>query len=65
MRTIAIIVGLLALIALFFLMLSIVQLSGEAARRRSVRKPLSAAAVSAVVFLMTSCGALIVAPTGE
>ncbi len=65
MRAIAIVMSLLALAALFLLVLSIVRLSGEAVRRRSVRKPLSAAAVFTVIFLVTSCGAIIVAPTGE
>lgn len=67
MRTIAVVLlGLLALVALSLLVWSIVQISGAAARRRSVSKPLmSAAAVFTVVFLAASCSASIVARTGE
>ncbi len=65
MRTIAIALGLLALAALLFLVPSIVQISRQAVRRRSVSIPLSAAAVLTVVFVVASCSASIVAPTGE
>ncbi len=67
MRTIAVVfLGMLALAALLLLVWSIVPISGAAARRRSVSKPLmSAAAVFTVVFLVASCSASIVAPTGE
>ncbi len=67
MRTIAVVIlGLLALAALSLLVWSIVPITGEAARRRPVSKPLmSAAAVFTIVFLVATCSASIVAQTGE
>ena len=64
MRAIAIVLGLLALVALLFLMPSIVQISRQAVRHRSVRIPLSAAAVFTVLCVVASCSASIIAPTG-
>jgi hypothetical protein len=63
--TIAIVLGLVALAALVPLMASIVQVSGKAAQRRSVSVPLTATAVFAMMFLVTSCSASIIASTGE
>lgn len=63
--TIAIVLGLVALAALLFLAPSIFQTSRKAAHRRSVSKPLTATAVFTMIFLVASCSASIVAPTGE
>ena len=63
--TIAIVLGLVALAALLLLVASIVRVSGKAAHRRSVSKPLSATAVFTVIFLVGSCSASIIAPMGE
>lgn len=63
--TIAIVLGLVALAALLLSVASIVQVGGKAAQRRSVSTPLSATAVFAMLFLVASCSAIIMAPTGE
>lgn len=63
--TIAIVLGLVALAALLLLVPSIFQTSREAAHRRSVSIPLTTTAVFTMMFLVGSCSASIVAPTGE
>lgn len=63
--TIAIVLGLVALAALLLSVASIVQVSGKAAQRRSVSTPLGATAVFVMLFVVGSCSASLVAPTGE